>query len=60
MRKTIKLIGAMFTVYGISSLVYGFFTGDKETMIIAFLAMILGELIDMPLRIRSRNPNERD
>ena len=47
-----RVIGGIWTVVGFLMVVLGFWNFSKDTMIIGFLAMILGELVDLDIRFK--------
>lgn len=47
-RRIVALIGVFFTSYGFGAFLLGMFTGYLDWVQIGLLAMILGEVIDVP------------
>lgn len=45
-KKILKLIGALWTIFGLVYFLLGWIGGQTDIAIVGLLAMILGELID--------------
>lgn len=53
--KSLKYIGVFFTGFGIIYFISSFIFTNTDLMIIGLLSMILGELIDLPYRIKNHD-----
>jgi len=60
MKTFVKIIGAIFTAMGLTAFFLGLYLWEYELLAVGLLAMILGELVDMPHRIREKFLNLKE